>query len=45
MTKLFPTTVIILFALASLVCFINGEVAKGLFYFFSAAINLTVLWM
>lgn len=43
--NLFPFTIISLFLFASIVCFFVGEVAKGLFYFLSAMINLVVLYL
>lgn len=41
--KLFPIIIITLFALASAVEFTSGNWKMGLFYFFSAGINLVVI--
>ena len=41
----FPILIIALFYFAAAVSMFTGEYAKGVFYFLSGAINLTVLFM
>ena len=43
-SNLFPLTVIVMFLGASIMSFIKKDSAKGLFYIFSAAINVNILF-
>ncbi len=45
MKNIFPITIITLFFLSAIVSLFSKEYAKASFYFFSATLNLTVLYM
>lgn len=43
-TKLFPTILIALMAVSGIICFIEGDVRKGLYWIFAACLNATVTY-
>jgi len=45
MKDIFPILIIALFYFAAVVSIFHGDYAKGVFFFLSGAINLTVLFM
>jgi len=45
MDKVFPIGIAIAFFVASVVCFFSGQSLKALFYFFSGALNVVVIFM